>query len=44
VRSAVYHIAAVTEGWLRGLAADPDPSFPAEAEVATVAAAAAPPS
>src|SRR5262249_45939738 len=40
VRSTVYHIAVVTEGWLRGLAADPDPSFPPESEVATVDAAA----
>jgi uncharacterized damage-inducible protein DinB len=36
VRSTVYHIAVVTEGWLRGLAADPDPDVPREAEVATV--------
>jgi uncharacterized damage-inducible protein DinB len=36
VRSTVYHIAVVTEGWLRGLANDPDPSFPAEADLATV--------
>jgi uncharacterized damage-inducible protein DinB len=41
VRATVYHIAVVTEGWLRGLADDPDPSLPAEAEVATVDAAAA---
>ena len=36
VRATVYHIAIVTEGWLRALAEDPDPSFPSEAEVATV--------
>lgn len=35
VRSTVYHIAVVTEGWLRALADDPDPSFPAEADVPT---------
>src|SRR5712691_8803305 len=28
VRSTVHHIAIVTEGWLRGLAADPDESVP----------------
>jgi uncharacterized damage-inducible protein DinB len=36
VRSTVYHIAVVTDGWLRALANDPDQSFPAEAEVPTV--------
>jgi uncharacterized damage-inducible protein DinB len=35
VRQTVYHIAVVTDGWLRRLANDPDQSFPAEAEVAT---------
>jgi uncharacterized damage-inducible protein DinB len=35
VRSTVYHIAVVTEGWLRGLKGDPDESVPTEAEVAT---------
>jgi uncharacterized damage-inducible protein DinB len=41
VRSTVYHIAIVTEGWLRGLANDPDQSIPTEAEISTVDAAAA---
>jgi uncharacterized damage-inducible protein DinB len=36
VRATVFHIAVVTEGWLRGLAGDPDDTFPTEAEVATV--------
>src|SRR5215510_6441975 len=36
VRAAVWHIAVVTEGWLRGLANDPDVSFPTETELATV--------
>src|SRR5262249_836372 len=36
VRFTVYHIAIVTDGWLRALGEDPDPSFPAEAEVPTV--------
>jgi uncharacterized damage-inducible protein DinB len=36
VRSTVYHIAVVTDGWLRALADDPDPSFPSEAEVPTI--------
>jgi uncharacterized damage-inducible protein DinB len=36
VRSTVYHIALVTDGWLRGLAADPDESVPAEADLPTV--------
>jgi uncharacterized damage-inducible protein DinB len=35
VRSTVYHIAVVTDGWLRALADDPDQSFPTEAEVQT---------
>jgi uncharacterized damage-inducible protein DinB len=35
-RTTVYHIAVVTEGWLRGLANDPDQGFPAETDVATV--------
>jgi uncharacterized damage-inducible protein DinB len=35
VRSTVYHIAVVTDGWLRTLANDPDQSIPTEAEVAT---------
>src|SRR5262249_39012109 len=36
VRFTVYHIAIVTDGWLRALAEDPDQSFPSEAEVPTV--------
>lgn len=36
VRATVWHIAVVTEGWLRGLANDSDQSFPTEAELATV--------
>jgi uncharacterized damage-inducible protein DinB len=36
VRSTVFHIAVVTEVWLRCLAADPDENVPTEAEVATV--------
>lgn len=36
IRSTVYHIVVVTEGWLRGLANDPDPSIPAESEMPTV--------
>lgn len=35
VRATVWHIAVVTEGWLRGLAGDPDDRFPTEAELAT---------
>ncbi len=35
IRFTVWHIAIVTDGWLRTLAGEPDPSFPAEAEVAT---------
>lgn len=36
VRATVYHIAVVTDGWLRTLANDPDQSFPTEAEVVAV--------
>jgi uncharacterized damage-inducible protein DinB len=36
VRATVWHIAVVTEGWLRGLANDPDESLPTEAELAMV--------
>jgi len=36
VRSTVYHITVVTEGWLRGVANDPDESFLTEPELATV--------
>jgi uncharacterized damage-inducible protein DinB len=35
VRSTVYHIAVVTDGWLRTLANDPDQSAPTEAELPT---------
>jgi uncharacterized damage-inducible protein DinB len=35
IRATVYHIAVVTEGWLRALAEDPDQSRPSEAEVQT---------
>jgi uncharacterized damage-inducible protein DinB len=35
VRSTVWHIAVVTDGWLRGLAGDSDYNVPPEAEVAT---------
>src|SRR5262245_49131110 len=35
VRSTVWHIAVVTDGWLRGLSNDPDQSFPTEDELAT---------
>jgi uncharacterized damage-inducible protein DinB len=35
VRSTVYHIAVVTDVWLRLLAGDPDPSFPTEEQVQT---------
>jgi uncharacterized damage-inducible protein DinB len=35
VRATVYHIAVVTEAWLRGLAGDPDDRFPTEAELPT---------
>jgi uncharacterized damage-inducible protein DinB len=40
VRTTVWHIVIVTEGWLRALSGDPDQSFPAEAEVSTPDAAA----
>ena len=40
VRFTIYHIAAVTDTWVRGLVSDPDQSFPAEAEVSTPDAAA----
>ncbi len=40
VRFTVWHIAVVTDGWLRTLAEDPDQSFLTEAEVATVDSAA----
>jgi uncharacterized damage-inducible protein DinB len=36
VRATVFHIAIVTELWLRGLENDPDDSIPTEAEIATV--------
>jgi uncharacterized damage-inducible protein DinB len=36
VRATVWHIAVVIEVHLRGLANDPDESFPTEAELATV--------
>jgi uncharacterized damage-inducible protein DinB len=36
IRFTVWHIAVVTDGWLRGLANDPDDSFPTEADLATV--------
>ena len=36
VRFTIWHISVVTERWLRGLASDPDNSFPTEAELATV--------
>jgi uncharacterized damage-inducible protein DinB len=36
VRFTVWHIAVVTDGWLRGLANDPDESFPTEVELPTV--------
>lgn len=35
VRTTVWHIAIVTEGWLKALANDTDQSFPAEADVST---------
>jgi uncharacterized damage-inducible protein DinB len=40
VRFTVWHIAVVTEGWLKTLADDQDQTFPAEVEVATPDAAA----
>jgi uncharacterized damage-inducible protein DinB len=36
VRSTVYHLAVVTDVWLRTLAGDPDASVPTEAEVSLV--------
>jgi uncharacterized damage-inducible protein DinB len=36
IRSTVYHIAIVTDGWLRTVANDPDQTFPTEAEVPTI--------
>jgi uncharacterized damage-inducible protein DinB len=36
IRSTVYHIAVVTDAWLRSVANDPDQSFPSEAEVPTL--------
>jgi uncharacterized damage-inducible protein DinB len=41
VRYTVWHIAVVTDGWLRAIVSDPDDSFPGEAELATVDGAAA---
>jgi uncharacterized damage-inducible protein DinB len=38
IRSTVFHIAGATDGWLRALAADPDQSFPTEADFPTVEA------
>ena len=35
VRFTVWHIAIVTDGWLRTLANEPNDSFPTEAELAT---------
>jgi uncharacterized damage-inducible protein DinB len=36
VRATVFHIALVTELWLRGLENDPDDSIPTEGDIATV--------
>ena len=36
VRFTVWHMAIVTDGWLRALAGNPDQSFPAEEELPTV--------
>jgi uncharacterized damage-inducible protein DinB len=36
VRFTVWHIAIVTDGWLKGLANEPNETFPTEAELATV--------
>ncbi len=36
IRSTVFHIAGATDGWLRGLASDPDPNYPTEADFPTV--------
>lgn len=41
IRATVYHIAIVTDGWLRTLANDPDESVPSEADLWSVDAAAA---
>lgn len=35
IRNTLWHIAIVTEGWLKTFAEDPDQSFPAETEVQT---------
>lgn len=37
VRSSIYHIAIVTEAWLRGVAGEDVQAFPTEAEVPSVA-------
>src|SRR5437763_16012352 len=39
VRFTVYHIAVVTDGWVRALADNPSQSFPSEGEVPTPDAA-----
>jgi uncharacterized damage-inducible protein DinB len=36
VRSSIVHIAVVTEGWLRGLADDPDESVATEVDLPTI--------
>ena len=36
IRSSIYHIAIVTQGWLRGVAGESVQSVPTEAEVASV--------
>jgi uncharacterized damage-inducible protein DinB len=36
VRSSIFHIATVTDGWLRGVAGESVQTFPSEAELATV--------
>jgi uncharacterized damage-inducible protein DinB len=35
VRFTVWHIAVVTDGWLRGLAGEPNDTFPGETDLAT---------
>src|SRR5262245_44448532 len=35
VRTTVWHIAIVTEGWLKALSGNPDQSFPKETEIQT---------
>jgi uncharacterized damage-inducible protein DinB len=35
IRFTVWHIAVVTDGWLRGLANEPTDTFPSEADLAT---------